>query len=365
MSSQWLVRGYVWICAEHGADNVEMFLLFLSRACLWPQTPAQAKVKALDSWPWPHWPLWPLWPHWPLPAHAGHALSTDHAPGAHRPRPLALPPPLPPADAPALPHGRTPRRRTARQSQLPPRGPPSLPQRWRPGAAGRGGGQLWGGGAGAAAGAGGSDRCGEGRKRRRSGGGRSAGTSSGRAKGWGKRRPCPSCAIGNSPWPSPPRRRCPLAAERGPLAGRAAGPWRWVGADGEPPPSPPRGGERGARGRGQRRCLPPVPEERRSPPGRTGSRRLRRSPAEETFCVPPLRRSEVPLPAGARGSARCQRQAAARRPREEAVVEPEREADAERDQNSWAGCDRRGGEGSGGVGHLFLVVAVVVVIVVA
>lgn len=129
---------------------------------------------------------------------------------------------------------------------------------------------------------------------------------------------------------------------------------------------PLRGAARGVRGDGGGAAACPGAWGAALPAGQDREPAPPTEPRERNFVspsLPPLRGSEVPLPAGARGSARCQRRAAARRPREEAEVEPEKEADAERGQNSWAGCDRRGAEGGGGARHLFLVVVVVIVVV--
>lgn len=70
--------------------------------------------------------------------------------------------------------------------------------------------------------AGASDRCGEGRGDAAAG---EAQVPEGRAGGGERpagRRPCPSCAIGNSPR-YPPCSRCPPPAELGPLAGGRRG----------------------------------------------------------------------------------------------------------------------------------------------
>lgn len=67
-----------------------------------------------------------------------------------------------------------------------------------------------------------SDRCGKGRGDAAAG---EAQVPAGRAGGGerpARRRPCPSCAIGNSPR-SPPCSRCPPPAELGPLAGGRRG----------------------------------------------------------------------------------------------------------------------------------------------
>lgn len=109
--------------------------------------------------------------------------------------------------------------------------------------------------------AGGSDRCGEGRTRRRSGFGRSAGTSSGRVTGWGKwparRRPCPSCAIGNSPL-LPALVPLPAGGGDRTVSRESRRGHGGESAAGNPLPSPGQGGERGVRGRGQRLYLSPV-----------------------------------------------------------------------------------------------------------
>lgn len=163
-------------------------------------------------------------------------------------------------------------------------------------------------GAAAAAAAGGSDRCREGRTRRRSGGGRSAGTSSGRVTGWGKwlsrRRPCPSCAIGNS-LRSPPWCRCPPVAETEPLAGRAGGAMAVSRrlANRSLPPGRARRGVRGDGGCASTcpRWGSPAPEEAAVPaplpPPARGGRGAGASGRRETFRLPSpglAGRSEVP-----------------------------------------------------------------------